>query len=101
MGAAGAKAGRATADIATLGLWRMGKAFKRKCGICGHPMSEHSPPAVQSTPPVPTAAPAAPPASPPSSREDVVQLLERLAALKASGAITDQEYEAQKAELLG
>jgi hypothetical protein len=47
------------------------------------------------------AAPAAPaePAGP--SAEDITATIERLAALRASGAITAEEFEAKKAELLG
>lgn len=37
----------------------------------------------------------------PSQQEDVITQLERLGALKAQGLITDQEFNAQKAKLLG
>jgi Short C-terminal domain len=49
------------------------------------------------------AAAAAPPSSPASAggEADVVAGLERLVALRASGAITDEEFAAAKARLLG
>jgi hypothetical protein len=37
----------------------------------------------------------------PVQQEDVVTQLERLGALKAQGLLTDQEFAAQKAKLLG
>jgi len=42
---------------------------------------------------------AAPPA--PASQEDVLSQLERLGALKAQGILTEEEFAAQKAKLLG
>lgn len=30
-----------SADLATVGLWRVGRAFQRKCGRCGHLMKLH------------------------------------------------------------
>ncbi len=39
--------------------------------------------------------------APPSSSEDVITQLERLGALKAHGVITEQEFEKEKAKLLG
>jgi hypothetical protein len=50
------------------------------------------PPPQQAAPPPP--APAAPP-------EDPITQLERLGALKAQGLITEEEFNAQKAKLLG
>jgi hypothetical protein len=47
------------------------------------------------------APPPAQPAAPPPSQEDVIAQLERLGALKAQGLLTDQEFQAQKAKLLG
>jgi hypothetical protein len=37
----------------------------------------------------------------PAQQEDVVTQLERLGALKAQGLLTDEEFAAQKAKLLG
>ncbi|WP_336922860.1 SHOCT domain-containing protein [Aquipuribacter sp. SD81] len=47
-------------------------------------------------PPVPP-----PPAAAPASTEDRLQQLERLAALRSSGILTDQEFAAEKARILG
>jgi hypothetical protein len=47
---------------------------------------------------------AAPPvqeAAPPPMQEDVITQLERLGALKAQGLLTEEEFAAQKAKLLG
>ena len=41
------------------------------------------------------------PAPAPAPEEDVITQLERLGALKAQGILTDEEFEAQKAKLLG
>jgi hypothetical protein len=72
---------------------------------------EHA--AAQSAPPPQQYAPAPPPqqyapAPPPqqyydapAQQDDVITQLERLGALKAQGIITEQEFEAQKAKLLG
>ena len=42
---------------------------------------------------------APPPAAP--AQEDLISDLERLGALKAQGILTEEEFEAQKAQLLG
>jgi hypothetical protein len=63
---------------------------------------EHA--AAQSAPPPQQYAPAPPPQQyyeAPAQQEDVITQLERLGALKAQGIITEQEFEAQKAKLLG
>ena len=59
--------------------------------------------AAQPTPaPAPLPAPAPAPAAPPApSADDVTKTLASLAALRNSGAITPEEYEAKKTELLG
>ena len=46
--------------------------------------------------PPPEAAPAAP-----ASQEDTIAQLERLGNLKAQGVLTEEEFEAQKAKILG
>jgi len=56
------------------------------------PPPQYAPPPQQYAPPPP--APAAPP-------EDPITQLERLGALKAQGLLTDEEFNAQKAKLLG
>jgi hypothetical protein len=45
-------------------------------------------------------APAAPTAAAPA-QEDMISQLERLGALKAQGILTEEEFQAQKAKLLG
>ncbi|TCI97644.1 SHOCT domain-containing protein [Aeromicrobium sp. IC_218] len=44
---------------------------------------------------------AAPPPAPASSGDDVIAQLERLGELRESGVLTDAEFAAQKARLLG
>ena len=39
--------------------------------------------------------------APPPPQQDVVSQLERLAALKEQGILTDEEFQAQKAKILG
>ncbi len=41
------------------------------------------------------------PAQAPAAQEDVISQLERLGALKAQGLLTEEEFAAQKAKLLG
>ena len=41
------------------------------------------------------------PSRPPAPQEDVITQLERLGALKAQGLLTEEEFAAQKAKLLG
>ena len=47
------------------------------------------------------AAQAPPPPPPPAPEEDVITQLERLGNLKAQGILTEEEFAAQKAKLLG
>ncbi len=56
----------------------------------------YAPPPQQYAPPPP---PAPPPAA--SSSEDQIAQLERLGALKAQGLLTEAEFNAQKAKILG
>ena len=44
---------------------------------------------------------ASPPPAAPAPEEDVITQLDRLGALKAQGILTDEEFAAQKAKLLG
>ena len=48
----------------------------------------------------PAAAPAAPAAAAPAAAEDPFALLERLHGLVAKGILTQQEFDAKKAEIL-
>ena len=57
--------------------------------------------AAQYAPPPQVVYAAPPPAAPPAQEEDVITQLERLGALKAQGLITEEEFAAQKAKLLG
>src|SRR5512136_2455334 len=57
-----------------------------------------APPPQQYAPPPQQYAPA--PAAP-AEQEDVITQLERLGALKAQGILTEEEFQAQKAKLLG
>jgi hypothetical protein len=41
------------------------------------------------------------PAQAPAAQDDMITQLERLGALKAQGLLTDEEFNAQKAKLLG
>jgi hypothetical protein len=43
----------------------------------------------------------APPPAAPAPEEDVITQLERLGALKAQGILTEEEFQSQKAKLLG
>lgn len=60
----------------------------------------YAPPPQQYAPPPPQAQYAPPSAMPPMD-EDVITQLERLGALKAQGLLTEEEFAAQKARLLG
>jgi ribonuclease D len=64
--------------------------------------AQAAPPPQQYAPPPQAYAPPPPQqVAPPPSSEDVVSQLERLGALKAQGLLTDEEFNAQKAKLLG
>jgi len=52
-------------------------------------------------PPVPGATPAAAPAATPAAGTDLLAQLDRIAQLRASGALDDREFTAAKARLLG
>ncbi len=49
----------------------------------------------------PAPAPAAPPAPAPGGTEDTITQLKELAALKDQGILTEEEFAAQKAKILG
>lgn len=68
--------------------------------------TQSAPPPQQVAPPPQAYAPppqqsAPPPPAPAASSEDTISQLERLGALKAQGLLTDEEFNAQKAKLLG
>jgi hypothetical protein len=56
------------------------------------PPQQYAPPPPQEYAPVPAA---------PVAQEDPITQLERLGALKAQGLLTDEEFNAQKAKILG
>jgi hypothetical protein len=62
--------------------------------------ARHIADAVRATTPAAVAAPAAAPSASGPSTGDVTDSIARLAELRDSGAITTEEYEAKKAELL-
>lgn len=58
--------------------------------------------AAQEAPPPPQAAPAPPPAAPPApAAASTIDQLKELGELKSQGVITEEEFAAQKANLLG
>lgn len=57
--------------------------------------------AMQQAAPPPAATYSAPPPVAPAPEDDVITQLERLGALHAQGILTDEEFAAQKAKLLG
>jgi hypothetical protein len=61
--------------------------------------AQAAPPPQEYAPPPQEYAP--PPPAPPSPDEDVITQLERMGALKAQGLLTEEEFAAQKAKLLG
>ena len=62
------------------------------------PPQQYAPPPQEYAPPPPPPPPAAPA---PVAPEDPITQIERLGALKAQGLITEEEFNAQKAKILG
>jgi hypothetical protein len=62
--------------------------------------AQEAPPQQYAAPPQQYAAPP-PPAAPAAGGEDRVEQLKDLAALKAQGVLTDEEFAAEKARILG
>ncbi len=60
------------------------------------PPQQYAPPPQAYAPPPPP-----PPPAPAAAPEDPITQLERLGALKAQGLLTDEEFNAQKAKILG
>jgi hypothetical protein len=65
------------------------QAYANAAAQSAPPPQENAPPPQEYAPP------------PPAPDEDVITQLERLGALKAQGLLTDEEFAAQKAKLLG
>ncbi|HTP07366.1 MAG TPA: SHOCT domain-containing protein [Anaerolineae bacterium] len=72
------------------------KAYSNAMNAASAQPQQYAPPPQQYAPPPPQPQQVAAP-----SNEDVVSQLERLGALKAQGLLTDEEFNAQKAKLLG
>ncbi len=66
--------------------------------VGGHMANKQAAQAEQAAPEAPVAAPASAPAA---AAPDPIEQLTQLAALKDSGALTEEEFEAQKAKILG
>ncbi len=65
------------------------------------PVMYTAPPQYIPPPPMSGAEPPTPMPQSPARRDDVITQLERLGTLKAQGLLTEQEFAAQKARLLG
>jgi hypothetical protein len=70
-------------------------AYEHAAAQAAPPPQQYAPPPQQYAPPPAEYAQA------PMQQEDVITQLERLGALKAQGVITEEEFAAQKAKLLG
>jgi hypothetical protein len=68
------------------------QAYAQAQAQAAPPPQEYAPPPQEYAPPPPAA---------PAPDEDVITQLERLGALKAQGLLTEEEFAAQKAKLLG
>ncbi len=68
--------------------------------VGGHMANKQAAQAQQAAPEAP-AAPAAPAPEEAAAAPDPIEQLTKLAALKDSGALTEEEFEAQKAKILG
>jgi hypothetical protein len=74
-------------------------AAKRNMEACAEAAEEVQGQQVAYTQQPQQAAPAPAPAA--AAQDDVISQLERLGALKSQGVLTEEEFEAQKAKLLG
>ena len=70
------------------------QAYAQAQASVAPPPQQYAPPPQEYAPPPPAAPVAAPP-------EDPITQLERLGALKAQGLLTEEEFNAQKAKILG
>ncbi len=64
-------------------------AYEHAAAQAAPPPQEYAPPPQEYAPP------------PPAPQEDAITQIERLGALKAQGLLTEEEFAAQKAKLLG
>lgn len=106
--------GRATLAVATLGTSTMVRGMQKKCRSCGHPLGKHTDQAPQvinnvvhmAPPPAPLQGPAPPPqqpmpALPAQAGDGGPSELFRLAEMRQAGLLTDEEFAAGKARILG
>ena len=99
------KTAKLATTVGTLGAAKVARGFKKKCAVCGHPPDKHS---GQAQAPV-AAAPMAPPPPappgpvphPPADTPDLMEQLTKLGELRDAGILTDEEFQVQKAKLLG
>jgi hypothetical protein len=87
--------GTATATSNAVNRRQADKNAQAYANAANNANAQVAPPPQQYAPPPP---PAAPVAAPP---EDPITQLERLGALKAQGLLTEEEFNAQKAKILG
>ncbi len=71
------------------------KAYTEAVNAAQPQQQQYAPPPQQYAPPPP------PPPAAPATQDDQIEQLERLGALKAQGLLTDEEFAAQKAKILG
>ncbi len=122
------KTGRIIAAIGTYGTTELVMAARKKSRVCGHQMSLHGIEQVFGVPqplvetesdpgprmrgwiasrmvrpvePAPTADESAPAPPTPAPASSVADELSKLAQLRDAGVLTPEEFEAQKAKLLG
>ncbi|HZM53801.1 MAG TPA: SHOCT domain-containing protein [Acidimicrobiales bacterium] len=69
--------------------------------VGAHAANKQAAGAAQSAPEAPAPAPEPAPAPAPAAAVDPIEQLTQLAALKDSGALTQEEFDAQKAKILG
>lgn len=122
VGGAARSSARATMHVSTLGVSLVATGLKRKCGVCRHPMNRHTAAAGQNVnvvntvsptiiveqsiapqahAPMPTPATATAPVAAEVPALTRAQALRELAELKQLGALTEEEFQAEKAIVMG
>ncbi len=115
LGSGAYSTGRATLAVATLGTSTMVRGMQKKCRACGHPLGKHAeqgpqvvnnvvlmagpPPATPQALPPPPQPPM--PALPAHAGDGGTSELFRLAEMRQAGLLTDEEFAAGKARILG
>ena len=108
-GSAAYKTKTRVTGVLTLGLSHLLRAARTKCGRCGHLMADHvsedEDDATESAVETRRSVPAAPPRStgmhPPATEQNAVEKIRQLARLHEAGILTDEEFKAAKAKVLG